>query len=104
MLAWGGYNMGGELGNGTTSGTAGTLYSWAGTGTATDCASGSNLYTTKLNGMIVGGTLYFSGYNYTGCFGKGNTTNYSSPVQGPSTTDWVKVVIGETGAMGVREA
>jgi hypothetical protein len=54
--------------------------------------------------MIVGGTLYFSGYNGSGCFGKGNTTNYSSPVQGPSTTDWVKVVIGETSAMGVREA
>ena len=104
MFAWGGYNITGDLGNGNTTYAAGTLYSWAGTGTATDCASGSNLYAQKLNGMIVGGTLYFSGHNANGCFGKGNTINYSSPVQGPSTTDWVKVVIGEVGVMGVRSA
>ena len=97
---WGGYNTTGDLGQGNTTGaTAGVLYGWD--GTSTDCSAGHNLGAQRFNGQIVGGTIYFSGHNYNGQFGKGNQTNYSSPVQGPSGSDWVKVVIGETGCIGV---
>ena len=101
MTCWGGYNFAGEFGANNKTYGEGILIEWD--GTATDCAKGSNLYYQATNHTIQGGTIYFCGQNASGSGGKGNNTNYSSPVQGPSGSSWVKVVAGETCTMGVKK-
>ena len=101
MSCWGGYNFAGENGAGNTTAAATTIVEWD--GTATDVARSQSLYFEAHNSCIIGGTIYFSGANDQGQGGKGNTTNYSSPVQGPSGSDWVKVICGKTATIGVKE-
>ena len=101
MSCWGGYNFAGERGNGDTTNDPTTIIEWD--GTATDVARSQSLYYEAHNSCIIGGTIYFSGANDQGQGGKGNTTNYSSPVQGPSGSSWVKVICGKTGTIGVKK-
>ena len=53
--------------------------------------------------MIIGGELWVAGSNGYGELGKGNTTNYSSPVQVGSDDNWVKVVGGGRFMIGIKE-
>jgi len=100
-LTWGGYNSYGQLGNGTTSMVAGTHYSW---GSTVSRASGS--FGQSLEGqtaMIIDGELWVAGRNSSGALGLGNTTNYSSPVQVGSDTNWIKVICTGTAMLGIKE-
>ena len=47
-------------------------------------------------------TLWSFGSNGEGILGVGNTTNYSSPVQVGSASDWFDCLIGEMAAFGIR--
>jgi len=98
---WGGYNTGGELGNGTKSQTAGTLYEWD-TGTATNNAYTRAATTYSRTFANFGGTIFGCGEASHGQSGNGSTTNTCSPVQGPGTTDWTKLVCGEYGVIGIK--
>ena len=99
--AWGGYNNSGENGNGTKSSTAGTLYEWD-TGTALNGAKATDSGAYTYNTANFSGTLYFAGENSHGQFGDGGSTNRSSPVQGPGTTDWTRCIAGDYSTMGVK--
>ena len=99
---WGGYNTAGELGNGGKSNqSSGTLYEWD-TGTATSnswTTAGSTYSRTFAN---FGGTIFGCGDATQGQSGNGTTTSTCSPIQGPGTTDWTKLVCGEYSIIGIK--
>ena len=103
---WGGYNTSGELGGGnTTTPSLGQIFEWD--GSVTDCSRACGVAGAGAQGasvMNAGGTLYFAGENGQGQFGNGGLTDVSSPVQGPATTDWVRVVMGALHCIAVKEA
>jgi len=101
FFTWGGPNSGGSLGNGTKSFTKGTLYEWD-TGTATGAAYTNGAAPYDHSFANFSGTLYGSGESSHGQAGNGTTTNTSSPVQGPGTTDWTKIIGGSYNFIAIK--
>ena len=97
---WGGYNFAGEWGTGNKDSGAGILTEWD--GTATELCKGQALYYEAFNIANFGGTLYYAGDNSNGAYGDGTVTSECSPVQGPGTTDWTRVVAGESHCHGIK--
>lgn len=93
---WGiGDNTNGQLGNNST---VAQSRSYAQVGTLTNwlqvSASGSSGSDNFAMAVKTDGTLWGWGYNGTGALGVNNTTNYSSPVQVGTLTDWATVSAG----------
>ena len=103
-LTWGGANTYGQLGNGTTSMLAGTHYSWGSTVSKASASFGGQK--SGQTAMIIDGELWVAGNNIGGQLGLNGTyplTNYSSPVQVGSDTNWIKVICTGTAMLGIKE-
>ena len=87
---WGwGYNVFGQIGNGTTTNATSPVQ----IGTATNWTSLSGGYYHSL-GVRSDGTLWAWGYNFYGQIGDGTVVNRSSPLQIGTATNWKSVVAG----------
>ena len=98
LWGWGRNDTGGAVGDGTTTTRSspvqiGALTTWA------EVSGGGN-YAMSIK---TDGTLWGWGKNSLyGNLGVGNQTNYSSPVQVGSLTDWSKICCGETFAGAIK--
>ncbi|MFC2110852.1 HYR domain-containing protein [Bacteroidota bacterium] len=94
LWAWG-YNVYGQLGDGTTTQRNSPIQ--IGTSTWTSIAAGSY----HMVGIKTDGTLWTWGYNYYGHLGDGTTINRNSPVQ-IGTSTWTSITAGHYHTLGIK--
>ena len=90
IWVWGS-NIVGQLGNGTTTNYSSPIQIGSLTNWKQVSASAGGFLTI---GIKTDGTLWTCGYNYYGQLGNNTTTNYSSPIQVGSLTNWSQIAGG----------